>query len=75
MISLNNVSVKFEDLVVLEKVSFTVNKGEIVHILGPNGSGKTTLVKIMLGFHNPSTGEVEINAKKNRLFASNYQGK
>lgn len=64
MINLNNVSVKFEDLVVLENVSFTVNKGEIVHILGPNGSGKTTLVKIMLGFHKPSTGEVEINTRR-----------
>lgn len=64
MINLKDVSVKFEDLVVLKDINFTVNKGEIVHILGPNGSGKTTLVKIMLGFAKATNGEVNINTKK-----------
>lgn len=43
---------------VLENVSFTINPGEVVALVGENGSGKTTLVKILTGLYKPSSGRV-----------------
>ena len=64
MIHIKDLSVKFNDLTVLENINIDVEKSEIVHILGPNGSGKTTLVKIILGLAKPSSGTITINTKK-----------
>jgi ATP-binding cassette, subfamily B, bacterial CvaB/MchF/RaxB len=47
---------------VLEDVSFTVEPGALVTIMGPSGGGKTTLVKIMLGLLEPTSGEVLIDS-------------
>jgi len=43
---------------VLHRVSFDVERGTIVGVLGPNGSGKTTLVRIMAGMLRPDSGQV-----------------
>lgn len=50
---------------VLENVSFSLGKGEIVGIVGPNGSGKTTLLNLLMGMINPTSGnfKVENNVK------------
>src|SRR5262249_6104707 len=45
---------------VLEDVSFSVEPGDIVGVLGKNGAGKTTLLELMLGFTPPSGGNVEL---------------
>jgi len=45
----------------LDEVSFTVNSGEIVGILGPNGAGQSTMMKIITGFLHPEEGSVWIN--------------
>jgi ABC-2 type transport system ATP-binding protein len=45
---------------VLEDVSFSVEPGDIVGVLGKNGAGKTTLLELMLGFTPPSAGDVEL---------------
>jgi ABC-2 type transport system ATP-binding protein len=45
---------------VLEDVSFSVEPGDIVGVLGKNGAGKTTLLELMLGFTPPSAGRVEL---------------
>ena len=45
----------------LDKVSFRVNKGEIVGFLGPNGAGKSTMMKILTGFIPPSEGSATID--------------
>ena len=48
----------------LNGVSFTLESGKIVGLLGPNGSGKTTLIKILNGLLTPTTGEVYIDGEK-----------
>jgi ATP-binding cassette subfamily F protein 3 len=48
----------FGDATVLEKVSFTLARGERAGLIGPNGSGKTTLVKIIAGIEQPDKGKV-----------------
>jgi len=50
----------FDDKLVLKDLSFEVNKGEIVSLLGPNGSGKTTALRIGVGLLKPSKGDVYV---------------
>jgi len=48
---------------VVENVSFSVNKGEFVSILGKNGSGKSTLSKLIMGVVEPDSGKITLNGK------------
>lgn len=57
-------SKKYGAKVALNQVTFSIEKGKIVGLLGPNGSGKTTLIKLINGLLTPSAGEVLINGKK-----------
>lgn len=63
LIELSSVTKRFNDKLILENVSFTIHKGEIVTLIGQNGVGKTTLAKIILGLETPSSGS--INKQKN----------
>ena len=47
----------------LDGVSFSVNKGEFVSIIGPSGSGKSTLLHILGGVDKPSDGKVYMNGQ------------
>jgi len=59
-IELRNVSFRYAETepFVLRDVSFTIEPGRFVTIMGPSGAGKTTLMKIMLGLLEPTSGEV-----------------
>src|SRR3989304_9103855 len=48
----------FGGILALNRVSFSVQEGEILGIIGPNGSGKTTLVNCITGFVRPDEGKV-----------------
>jgi ATP-binding cassette subfamily F protein 3 len=56
MLQVSNVSKSFGDNLIFERVSFTLNRGERVGLVGPNGCGKTTLLKIILGELEPDSG-------------------
>jgi ABC-type polysaccharide/polyol phosphate transport system ATPase subunit len=56
-----------KDFYALNDVSFEVNKGETVGIVGKNGCGKSTLLKIITGVLNESQGSVEVNGKVSAL--------
>jgi polar amino acid transport system ATP-binding protein len=49
---------------VLDEVSLSVDKGEIVSVIGPSGSGKSTLLRVLIGLLTPSQGEVWLDGKK-----------
>jgi ABC-type polysaccharide/polyol phosphate transport system ATPase subunit len=51
---------RWERLQVLDRVSFTVRRGEAIGIMGPNGSGKSTLLKILCGIYPADGGEVRV---------------
>lgn len=63
MLNIRNLFFQFETKQILQDISFAVNKGEMVGILGPNGSGKTTLMKIISGILTPQEGQVEIKGR------------
>ena len=52
---------KYNKFKALKNVSFSINKGETVGIIGTNGSGKSTLLKIISGILKPTSGEVKVN--------------
>ncbi|MDD5721508.1 MAG: cell division ATP-binding protein FtsE [Candidatus Pacebacteria bacterium] len=58
MIYFNNVSKIYKDLAALDDVTFTVETGEFVSIVGHSGAGKTTLAKMILAEEKPSMGTV-----------------
>ncbi len=60
MIEIKNLTKKFGDNVVLDEISFSVSKGEVLGFLGPNGAGKTTTMKIITSFWSPTSGLVEV---------------
>ena len=57
-IECKDVSVKYENQVVLEDISFSIEQGDYLCIVGENGSGKSTLVKTILGLENSKLGQI-----------------
>jgi ABC-type sugar transport system ATPase subunit len=53
----------FGGIKALQNVSFNINKGEVVALLGDNGAGKSTLVRCVSGVHPPDSGEILVNGK------------
>src|SRR5947209_7858274 len=57
------ISLRFGGLQVLNDVSFSVGRNEIVGLMGPNGAGKTTLFDVVSGFHAPAAGHVWLDGR------------
>ncbi|GEL67970.1 amino acid ABC transporter ATP-binding protein [Marinilactibacillus psychrotolerans] len=64
MITVENLKKKFGDQVVLESINFSVNKGEVVCLVGASGSGKTTLLRCLNLLEEPSAGTLKIGNKR-----------
>lgn len=60
IIEVKNVTKRFNDKLVLDNVSYEVNKGEIFGFIGPNGAGKSTLINIMTTLLTPDSGSIKI---------------
>lgn len=63
MIRVEHLRVVRNESVLLDDVSFSLARGEVVALLGPNGAGKTTLAKALIGLCRPSDGRVEVAGK------------
>ena len=71
-VELKNVSYVYPDelnKIILNDISFKLNEGEILGIIGPNGSGKTTLINLIAGFIKPSSGDITFE-NNNLVFSS-----
>src|SRR5213596_162123 len=60
MIELLHIVKKFGDLVAVNDLSLTVQRGEFFAVLGPNAAGKTTTIKILTGLIKPTSGAVRV---------------
>lgn len=60
-IKVDHLTKKFGDLLVLDDISFEVNKGEFVCVVGPTGCGKTTFLNLLTRIYQPTTGELYID--------------
>ena len=61
MVEIKNLTKKFGSTKVLDDISLSVKKGEILGFLGPNGAGKSTTMKIITSFWSPTVGSVKID--------------
>ncbi|TPW16355.1 MAG: ABC transporter domain-containing protein [Halothiobacillaceae bacterium] len=61
MIKIDHLKRAYGDFVAVNDVSFSIEKGEIVGLLGHNGAGKTTIMKMLSGYLEPSAGQIEID--------------
>ncbi|MDB9723231.1 MAG: gliding motility-associated ABC transporter ATP-binding subunit GldA [Polaribacter sp.] len=76
-INVISVSKKYTTEKVLDTVSFSADKGQIIGFLGPNGAGKSTMIKILTGYIKPNSGKVfvdEIDVLKNPIAAQKVIG-
>src|SRR6266700_4120016 len=62
-VSIQNLSKKFGDTVVLKDISLEVHDQELFFLLGPSGCGKTTLLRLIAGFYQPDGGELFLGDK------------
>lgn len=58
MLKVNNLNVSYGAIQALHDISFEVNEGEIVSLIGANGAGKSTILKAIAGLHKPTSGEI-----------------
>jgi ABC-type sugar transport system ATPase subunit len=63
-LALSNIELHYGYVRALDDVSFHVNAGEIVGLLGDNGAGKSTLLKVMSGAHRPTHGRIEVGGRE-----------
>lgn len=63
VIEMLNITKTFPGVVANDNVSITLNKGEILALLGENGAGKSTLMSILFGLYDPDSGEIKVNGK------------
>ena len=59
-IEIRNLTKRFGEVTAVDRLSFTVARGEIFGLLGPNGAGKTTTIQLLLGLTTPTSGEIRV---------------
>lgn len=61
LLEMKNITKEFPGTKAVDDVSFFLDAGEIVAVMGENGAGKSTLMKILAGIHNPDSGKIFLN--------------
>jgi ABC-2 type transport system ATP-binding protein len=64
MLTIENVTKRFGEIVALDGVSLSLARGEFFGLLGPNGAGKTTLMSLVAGLRAPDSGSISINGQR-----------
>ena len=60
-LEVKNLTKKFNSLIAVKDISFTIEKNKTLGLLGPNGCGKTTSIGMMLGLITPTSGQITID--------------
>ena len=64
MLTIENVTKRFGEIVALDRVSLSLARGEFFGLLGPNGAGKTTLMSLVAGLRAPDSGSISISGQR-----------
>jgi zinc transport system ATP-binding protein len=68
VVTTENLSFRFNGVEILSDITFTLEKGEFLGIVGPNGSGKTTLIRLLLGLIKPTGGTITLFGQSADVF-------
>lgn len=64
LLQLNEATIRFGGLVAVNKVTFTIGKGELFGLIGPNGAGKTTCFNLITGVYKPTSGSIKLDGRE-----------
>lgn len=64
MIDIRHIIKRFDDILAVDDVSFSVESGDIYGLLGPNGAGKTTAIRMLMSIIQPDSGEIFLDGKR-----------
>jgi ABC-2 type transport system ATP-binding protein len=65
-VSVRRLSKRYREVVAIDGLTFTLERGTITGLLGPNGAGKTTTLRLLLGLAEPTTGEALVFGRRYR---------
>ena len=77
MVKVENISKFYNDIAVVNNISFSLKEGSVIGFLGPNGAGKTTTMRMLSGCLHPDSGNIEVlnhNIIKERIAAQKHIG-
>ncbi|MCU9534166.1 ABC transporter ATP-binding protein [Streptococcus sp. CSL10205-OR2] len=63
MINFNNIQIKYGDFIAIDNLNLNINEGEFFTFLGPSGCGKSTTLRTLVGFIEPSAGNIYVEDK------------
>jgi simple sugar transport system ATP-binding protein len=63
LVFMDSIAMRFGRVVALDGVDFTVERQEIMALVGDNGAGKSTLIKVLTGVHRPTSGQIYLEGK------------
>lgn len=64
LLQLTDATIQFGGLIAVNKVSFSIEKGQLFGLIGPNGAGKTTCFNLITGVYKPTSGSVKFQGKE-----------
>jgi ATPase subunit of ABC transporter with duplicated ATPase domains len=67
MLTAHQISKSFGIKPLLKDITFNINKGDRIGLIGPNGSGKTTLIRILVGLESPDSGTITFSSPTLRI--------
>ena len=70
-IQIKNLTKKFKNNLAVNNINFSIEKNNVLGLLGPNGCGKTTSIGMMLGLIKPTSGQIIIDNKNLESFKRN----
>ena len=69
ILSVDNISLSFGVMKVLDSISFDIKRGEIRSIIGPNGAGKSSMLNVINGFYHPQQGSITFKGETRHQMA------
>ena len=73
ILKVDNISLSFGVMKVLDNISFDIREGEIRSIIGPNGAGKSSMLNVINGFYHPQEGTITFKGIKRRSMRPHQQ--